>query len=132
MLSGIGANILRDDDHTEFADRVARSVDEFRASGNPPDDPISRHFAQLARESDTDLGAVVAILRRRSMMLSPEELAKVHHDVLVVIGEHDVAGPAEPLADALANATAVTLPGVDHFSTPKSMGFLDAGLTFLE
>jgi hypothetical protein len=30
-----------------------------------------------------------------------------------------------------SSARLVTLRGVDHFATPKAMGFLDAGLDFL-
>jgi hypothetical protein len=48
-----------------------------------------------------------------------------------VLGDRDFAGPADPLVGALTNATLVTLPGVDHFATPKDFGFIDAALDFL-
>jgi pimeloyl-ACP methyl ester carboxylesterase len=130
VLAGIGAGILESADNSSFAEKVRKAADGENAKDS--DDPITRHFTQLAAESNSDLDAVVAILQRRSLLLEPGELAAVTAKVLVVVGEHDVAGPAQPLADALPDATAVTLPGVDHFSTPKAMGFLDAGLTFLE
>jgi hypothetical protein len=51
--------------------------------------------------------------------------------VLVVIGDRDFAGPADPLVERLPDARAVVLRNVDHFATPKDFGFLDAGLDFL-
>ena len=52
--------------------------------------------------------------------------------VLVVIGGADLAGPADPLVDALPDATLVVLPGVDHFATPKNFGFIEAALDFID
>jgi pimeloyl-ACP methyl ester carboxylesterase len=64
--------------------------------------------------------------------LTPDVLARASMPVLVVVGERDgAAGPAGPLAKALPNAEAVTLPGVDHFATPKAFAFLDAAFEFL-
>jgi pimeloyl-ACP methyl ester carboxylesterase len=51
--------------------------------------------------------------------------------VLVVLGDQDFAGPAEPLVDALPDATLVMLDGVDHLATPMNFGFIDAALGFL-
>jgi hypothetical protein len=52
--------------------------------------------------------------------------------VLVVLGDRDFAGPADPLVDALPDGTRCNLRGVDHFATPKDFGFLDAALSFLD
>ena len=122
VLAGIGENVLRRDDHRDFAAAVGDS-DEA--------DPFVRHFAQLAAQSNTDIDAVRAILDRVSIPIQPDNLQAITASVLVVIGEHDFAGPGEPLAEAIPGATLTTLRGVDHFSTPKSMGFLDATLNFL-
>ena len=51
---------------------------------------------------------------------------------LVVIGDQDFAGPGDPLAEKLPDAELRVMKGVDHFATPKSMKFLDAGLEFIE
>ena len=61
-----------------------------------------------------------------------ELLGAVEVPVLVVLGERDDAGPAEPLVDALPDARLVLLPGVDHFATPKDFGFIDAALGFID
>ena len=52
--------------------------------------------------------------------------------MLVVLGDRDFAGPADPLVEALPDATFRPLRGVDHFATPKDFGFLDAALGFLD
>ena len=49
---------------------------------------------------------------------------------LVIIGDKDFAGPAEPLVEALPNATLVTLKGVDHFRSSE-FSCIDAALEFV-
>ncbi len=51
--------------------------------------------------------------------------------MLVVLGDRDFAGPVDPLLDALPDARFVSLPGADHFGTPKDFRFIDATLEFL-
>ena len=50
---------------------------------------------------------------------------------LVVLGDRDFAGPADPLVD-VPDAAFCPLRGVDHFATPKDFGFIDAALGFLD
>ena len=50
----------------------------------------------------------------------------------MVIGGADLAGPADPLVDALPDASLVVLPGVDHFATPKNFSFIEAALDFID
>ena len=42
----------------------------------------------------------------------------------------DMVGPADRLVAALPQASLVTLPGVDHFSTPSDFGAIDATMRF--
>jgi pimeloyl-ACP methyl ester carboxylesterase len=63
--------------------------------------------------------------------LDDGRLAKVTCPVLVIIGDRDFAGPGDPLVEALADATLLSLPGVDHFVTPKDFRTLDAALEFV-
>jgi pimeloyl-ACP methyl ester carboxylesterase len=63
--------------------------------------------------------------------MTPEELGGVRVPVLVVLGDQDFAGPAQPLLDALPDATLVVLEGIDHLATPMNFGFIDAALGFL-
>ncbi|MEZ5141945.1 MAG: alpha/beta fold hydrolase [Acidimicrobiales bacterium] len=122
VVTGVGANVLRHDD----SDALARAL----ASDVVADHPLARYFQGLAADGDRD--ALVAFLRRPGQSaLTPQRLAGVTCPVLVVLGEDDFAGPAEPLVEALPNATLVSVPRLDHFATPKDLRVLDAALTFL-
>jgi pimeloyl-ACP methyl ester carboxylesterase len=124
VLSGIGGRLLDPDDSSALMADLLEAEDA--------DHPMGRYFLDHARRSGTDPGVLARILRHRWPPLTPEVLARVTQPVLVVVGERDdAAGPAEPLAEALPNAKAVTLAGVDHFATPKAFAFLDAALDFL-
>jgi pimeloyl-ACP methyl ester carboxylesterase len=125
VLAGIGEGTTSADGQVSLADAVEQTKGEEVA------DPIARHFAALAESSGSDIDAVLHILRRPGLSLSDVELANVSADVLVVLGDRDPAGPGEPLVARLPSAKLVMLPGVDHFATPKSMGFIDAGLVHL-
>jgi pimeloyl-ACP methyl ester carboxylesterase len=129
VLSGIGERAIRATGHDAFASSIERTGDD---EAGDDVDLIAHHFIELARSSGSDIDAVMAILRRPGTPVSAEQLATVKADTLVVIGDRDAAGPGEPLADAIPGARLVTLAGVDHFATPKSMGFLDAGLQHLD
>ncbi|MDQ3147685.1 MAG: alpha/beta hydrolase, partial [Actinomycetota bacterium] len=72
-----------------------------------------------------------ALLRRRQPPLRPDQLAAVTCPVLVVLGDRDFAGPADPLVAALPDARLRSLRNVDHFATPRDFGFIDAALTFI-
>jgi len=113
VLAGAGANLFRQ-----------------REEGAIPDQ-IGRHFAGLAESSGTDPAAVEALLARPQPRLDDDELRAITADTLVVMGTDDFAGPADPLVQRLSTVRLVELRGVDHFATPKSMAFLDAGLTHL-
>lgn len=125
VVAGVGANLVRHDGASRLL------ADALGESDTGTDDPLVHHFEALARSSGQSIGALRALLTRPNPPDMAELLPRVHQEVLVVLGEHDFAGPAEPLLDLLPDARLVTLRGVDHFATPKAMGFLDAGLDFL-
>lgn len=120
---GVGARLLEPDD----VDLVAAALE------GPGDDadPAVRYFRGLAAQPDDDREALLALLRSPRPPVTAELLAGVTAPVLVVVGDRDFAGPGEPLAGALPDARLVTLPGVDHFATPKDFGAIDAALRFL-
>jgi pimeloyl-ACP methyl ester carboxylesterase len=126
VVGGVGANLFRSAD----PEPVARAI-ESGATGSGEAANVARLFAQFADGSGNDPAALAACLRRPEHPLIAEDLAAVSCPVLVVLGDRDFAGPAEPLVDALPDARLVTLRGVDHFATPRSYGFIDAALDFL-
>ncbi len=126
VVAGVGANLFRD--HTE---RSGADLAQQLAETGEDRAPLVHHFEQLAQSSGTDPEAVRALLGRRQPPLVDADLAILGPKVLVVLGTDDFVGPADPLMERLPGATLVELRGVDHFATPKAMGFLDAGLRHL-
>ena len=126
VVAGVGANLFRRDDTAQLlADAIAGPGSQAEA------DPVVQYFRGLADQPGNDPEALAACMRRESAPLTDEGLARITLPVLVVLGDRDFAGPADPLVERLPDPTLVVLPGVDHFATPKDFGFLDAGLEFL-
>ena len=127
VLAGIGRNAFARDDVVRA--RVLAGLDGTA----DPEDNLARLFGQYADQPGNDRLALAAVMRRDdATVLAPDALAAVKVPVLVVIGDRDFAGPADPLVDALPDARLVTLRNVDHFATPESFGFIDATLEFLD
>lgn len=123
VVAGVGANLFR-------SDRSNAVVDALRGDADPAD-PVARYFAGLAAQPDQDPQALAALMQAGNQPLEPADLAAVACPTLVVLGEHDFAGPPDPLVDALPDARLVVLPRTDHFATPKAFTFMDAALDFL-
>jgi pimeloyl-ACP methyl ester carboxylesterase len=123
VVGGVGANLFESHD----AEPIARAVET--GEGGPGG--IGHLFAQYASAPGNDPAALAAFLRRPERPMTTEQLARVTCPVLVVIGDKDFAGPADPLVDALPDARLKVLRNVEHFATPKDFGFIDATLRFL-
>jgi pimeloyl-ACP methyl ester carboxylesterase len=124
VVAGVGANLFR----TDASDVIGRAIE----GGGDPANPVVQYFAGLAAQPGADRAALAACIRSPRPRLDPEALAKVTCPVLVVLGDRDFAGPADPLVEALPDATFVPLRNVDHFATPKDFRFMDAALDFLD
>ncbi len=124
VVAGVGANLFR----TEGSGVIAEAVE----GGGDPANPVVQYFAGLAAQPGQDRAALAACMRHPRPPLDAEVLGRVTCPVLVVLGDRDFAGPADPLVAALPDATFVPLRGVDHFATPKDFGFIDAALAFLD
>jgi pimeloyl-ACP methyl ester carboxylesterase len=90
------------------------------------------HFESLITTPGNDPEALRACIGRERPPFRAEELATVEAPCLIIIGTDDFAGPPEPLADMLPNASIKTLPGIDHFGLPKQFSFIDAALEFID
>ena len=86
----------------------------------------------LAASAGNDPLALAACLRRPSRPYTADEIARVTCPTLVILGDKDFAGPADPLVDALPDVQLATLRGVDHFQTPREFACIDAALEFVE
>jgi len=126
VLAGVGRNVVEPDEE-HVGERVAAAIE-----GDAPDtDTHARVFAQYAHQPGNDPVALAAIMRRPRHAITPPMLSAVTCPVLVVIGDKDFAGPGEPLAAALPNASLKVLRNVDHFATTEAFGLWDAVLDFL-
>lgn len=123
VVAGVGANLFRSSDHAAVVEAVRTGDD----GGNP----ALRYFAALADLPGNDRAALAACMENGGGAPTVEELAAVTCPVLVVLGDDDFAGPADPLVEALPDATFVSLARTDHAKTPKSFAFIDATLDFL-
>ena len=125
VVGGVGESVFR----VANSESAARAVETGEtAEGDPA---AAQAFARFARASGNDPASLAACLRRPATPLRPEELSRLEVPVLVVLGDRDFAGPADPLLAALPDARLVTLHGGDHFGTPKDFRFIDAALAFL-
>ena len=159
VVGGVGDSVLRADDPEPVARAVESLADGtvagsiaaeagaggggtrgagFTTTGSPESGPagsarssLARALVRFAHTPGNDPVALAACLRRPVAPLSAELLGHVQVPVLVVLGDRDYAGPAEPLVDALPDARLVVLEGVDHLATPMNFGFIDAALEFL-
>ena len=129
VVAGVGANLFGQD--PESGKVIADAI--LGETGHGEDiSPVAQYFRSLAEQPDSDPLALAACMRRpNGTSITVEGLGRITCPVLVVLGDQDFAGPADPLVEALSDVTLVTLKGVDHFATPKDFGFLDAGLDFL-
>jgi pimeloyl-ACP methyl ester carboxylesterase len=128
-VGGVGASVLEDRDGVS-AELIAQAVE--RGSTRPGDPPVAGTFARFARADGNDPAALAALLRQPMIPLCRTDLARLNRPVLVVLGDGDDAGPADPLVAALPDARLVMLRGVDHFATRKAFGFVDAALGFID
>lgn len=123
VVMGVGANLFRNEPGGALADAIEH--------GAPPDQIRLRVFEKMAADPRNDRRALAAVMRRVPPPLDAARLGRVTCPTLVILGDRDFVGPADPLMAALPEARLVTLPGVDHFATPKDFRAIDAALQFL-
>jgi pimeloyl-ACP methyl ester carboxylesterase len=127
VLAGIGRNVFERDDAATA--RILAGVEGTADSA----DNLARLFGQYARIEGNDALALAAVLRRPEPgRITSADLARITCPVLVALGDHDFAQPADALVAALPDARYVVLRNTDHFATPESFAFIDAVLDFLD
>lgn len=126
VLMGIGESVFRND--PEASARIVAAIEGTA----PSDDVGSQVFAQYAHRPGNDPVALAAIFKRpRSVPLTPDDIAAVSCPTLLILGDRDFAGPAEPLVEALPTCVHVSLRNTDHFATTENFKAIDAVLEFL-
>lgn len=126
VLAGIGRNIF--DTDTAGHERIVAALE---GTGDASDNLV-RMFVNYAEQPGNDKTALTLVMKRPvSEPFTDDGLARVTCPVLVAIGDKDFAGPGDPLAEKLPNATLTVLRNVDHFATPEAFAFIDAALEFI-
>ena len=94
---------------TEDHEPVARAIEGARRSRPHP---LAQAFSRFAQTPGNDPAALAAVpAPPQSRPSRPRSSAKVTCPVLVVIGDKDFAGPADPLVGALPDATLMVAAG---------------------
>lgn len=96
-------------------------------------DPVGRSFRRFAEQTGSDLAALSACMRSSRAVIAPEALRRIACPVLIVVGDaDDLAGPVQPLADAIPDAETLVLRGRDHMKAVADQQFKLAVLDFLD
>ena len=115
-IAGVGETYLEDRITSPQA-RAALADALLTPDKDSITDPRAKMFRAFADQPGKDRLALAACMRAMSPHLPRDVLATLARPVLVVDGENDeTAGRPEPLAEALADGRAVTIPGRDHMS----------------
>jgi len=115
-VAGVGETYLQDRITSPQA-RAQLAEALLTPDKNGITDPRGRMFRAFADQPGKDRLALAACMRAMSPHLPREVLAGLQKPVLVVDGGDDeTAGRPEPLAEAIGDGRAVTIPGRDHMS----------------
>lgn len=127
VLAGLAANMVHG---IAGAEDIARALELESAEGLPPGQP--RDFRIFAEQTKSDRRALAACMRNSRQKITPGELSHIACPTLVVAGElDDIAGPVEPLIEALPNARAVVLAGRNHMNAVGDRHYKKAVVEFL-
>lgn len=135
VVAGVGANLFARSDtngremRSAGSEALAVAIETGQVGEGAP--AAAGAFVRFSQGAGNDPLALAACMRCPTTPLRPESLAAITVPVLVVLGDRDFAGPADPVLDALPDARLVLLPGADHFGTPKDFRFVDAALEFI-
>jgi pimeloyl-ACP methyl ester carboxylesterase len=112
VVAGVGAKLFE-------PGREPGAMAQAMEAASPDDitDPMLRSFRLFADEQKEDRLALAACSSGPREPITKDALRAIRRPTLVIAGSRDqIAGPPQGLADAIAGARAVTLPGCDHFS----------------
>jgi pimeloyl-ACP methyl ester carboxylesterase len=128
VFAGLGANMIRGvgDPKPIEAALLAEDVSAIT-------DPNARAFRLFADQTESDRRALAACIMASRDRIPAGDLAALRVPVLVAVGTEDtIAGPAQPLADAITGAKVLDIPGRDHMKAVGDRIFKEGVLNFLK
>jgi pimeloyl-ACP methyl ester carboxylesterase len=112
VVAGVGGKIF---EPSREPDAMGKAMEA--ASPDEISDPMLKSFRHFADEQKEDRLALAACSRGPRVEITRDALFAIRRPTVVIAGQRDqLAGPPQGLAEAIAGAKAVTLPGCDHFS----------------
>jgi pimeloyl-ACP methyl ester carboxylesterase len=112
VVAGVGGRVF---EPGREPDAMAKAMEA--ASPDAIDDPMLKSFRHFADEQKEDRLALAACSRGPREPIARDALMAIRRPTLVIAGARDqLAGPPQGLAETIAGAKAVTIPGCDHFS----------------
>jgi len=128
IIAGLAANMVKGVPGSEEVVAALRAPSLARAKGKQ-----GRAFRAFAEQTKSDLEALAACMSSHRVLISEEDLATIKAPALVIAGEDDtIAGPVEPLVDAIPGAEGVVLPGRDHMKAVGDKTYKLSVLDFLD
>jgi pimeloyl-ACP methyl ester carboxylesterase len=128
VLAGLAANMIEGVPGGEAIARAFEAESIADVTGPEP-----RAFRKFAEQTKSDLKALAACMRSSRQKIDREMLGRIRCPVLVVAGElDDIAGPVEPLVEALSNARALVLPRRNHMNAVGDRDFKSAVVDFFK
>lgn len=95
-------------------------------------DIIPRRFRRIAMAQDNDLKALAHCILSSRQKITPEQLAELKSQTLIIAGDaDDIAGSVYELAQLIPNASAKVITDVTHFNAIFSAPFQDACIEFV-
>jgi pimeloyl-ACP methyl ester carboxylesterase len=131
VLGGVGETLLT----PRPVEPGAMTMAEAMRADDPATitDATLRGFRQFADNQGEDRLALAACSEGLAASVAGVDFGAIRAPTLVVAGSRDdLAGSPDTLAEAIAGAKAVTLPGCDHFSAIPHALFKAAVFDFLE
>jgi pimeloyl-ACP methyl ester carboxylesterase len=132
VLCGVGAKLLDPRSESQSA-AFAETMESESESGTGDD--LAKRFRQFAEGQGQDLKALACVMRsmnRAGMPWTPEMLAQIRNEVLVIAGIGDeLAGSAASLAAKFSNAKGKQIPGCGHMDCLTQPMFKAGVMDFL-
>jgi pimeloyl-ACP methyl ester carboxylesterase len=127
VFAGLGANMIRGVGDPKPVEAALLADDVSTIA-----DPNARAFRIFADQTKSDRRALAACIMASRDRISAADLSTLRVPVLVAVGTEDaIAGPAQPLADSIAGAKALDIPGRDHMKAVGDRIFKEGVIDFL-
>jgi pimeloyl-ACP methyl ester carboxylesterase len=127
VFGGLGANMIQGIGDPKPIAQALLAEDAAAVS-----DPHARAFRLFADHTKSDRRALAACIMATRDRIPAQELAALKVPALIAVGSQDaIAGPAQPLADAIPGARALNIPGRDHMKAVGDRAFKEGVLEFL-